>query len=124
LVTDFTDSTSEEKLLMIQNEGASIDEWSAWIINISIRFQRAVAAASVNRTFFISKTGYMGVGPKAVEDGDSICVVLGCEVPLLLRKNGDQYLLVGECFVWGLMDGEAMRMKRKGDDWLDSFGLL
>ncbi|PMD21174.1 hypothetical protein NA56DRAFT_556793, partial [Hyaloscypha hepaticicola] len=76
------------------------------------RFQRAVAAACVNRTFFISKSGYMGMGPKGLTVGDLICLVLGCEVPLLLRKNGDHYLLVGECFVWGLMDGEAMRMKR------------
>jgi hypothetical protein len=66
----------------------------------------------------------MGMGPKALAEGDLICVVLGCEVPLLLRKNGDHYLLVGECFVWGLVDGEAIRMKRRGDDWLDTFRLF
>jgi hypothetical protein len=120
---NFHDSSQEEKRIMMQSQETDIDEWIAWILKTSVRFQRAVAATGVNRTFFISKGGYMGMGPKALAEADLICVVLGCEVPLLLRKNGDHYLLVGECFVWGLMDGEAMRMKRRGDDWLDTFRL-
>lgn len=59
----------------------------------------------------------MGVGLKALREGDMICVFPGCQVPLLIRK-GDHHLLVGECFVWGLMDGEAWEGKEVSS-WKD-----
>lgn len=117
------DSSIEERVLMVPVGLAEYDEWMASMLEISFRFSRGVAAARGNRTFFITMSGYMGLGPRGLEVGDIICVVLGCHVPLLLRKCGDCYMLVGECFVWGLMDGEAMRMKRKGEYWLDTFRL-
>ena len=41
--------------------------------------------------------------------GDTVCVALGCDYPLLLRSlpSGD-YILVSQCFVHGLMDGEQL----------------
>ena len=50
----------------------------------------------------------MGAGPKALKEGDMICVVPGCNVPLLIRKEDVHHLLLGECFVWGIRDGEAL----------------
>jgi hypothetical protein len=32
----------------------------------------------------------------------------GCDVPLIFRKADEHYVLQGECFVFGLMHGEAM----------------
>ncbi|KAH7333313.1 heterokaryon incompatibility protein-domain-containing protein [Rhexocercosporidium sp. MPI-PUGE-AT-0058] len=61
------------------------------------------------RAFFISRTGYMGIGPHTIEEHDIICIVPGCNVPLLIRKVDNQLFLVGECFVWGLMDGEVSK---------------
>jgi Heterokaryon incompatibility protein (HET) len=108
----FWESSKVEQFSMMRAEGPDIDVWMAWFLSISDRFHLAVISASVNRTFFISCKGYMGMGPLAMDEGDMICVALGCNVPLVLRKEGDHYLLVGECFVWGLMDGEAMRDKK------------
>lgn len=81
-------------------------------------YQATIDRTISSRTFFISGSGYMGVGPKALEEGDMICVIPGCNVPLLIRKEGDHHLLVGECFVWGLMDGEALQGKNV-DSWKD-----
>jgi hypothetical protein len=108
----FWESTREEQLLVMPAVESEKDQWISWILGISHRFHLAVIAASVHRTFFISKTGYMGMGPVPMEEGDLICVALACNVPLMLRKYGNYYFLVGECFVWGLMDGEAMRDKK------------
>ena len=36
-------------------------------------------------------------------------MLLGCESPIVLRPNGnEQYQVVGECYVDGLMGGEAL----------------
>jgi len=108
----FRESPKDEQLLIMRAQGDEIDEWMVRFLAISNRFHLAVIAASVNRTFFISQKGYMGMGPEAMNERDIICVALGCDVPLVLRKEREHYLLVGECFVWGLMDGEVMRDKK------------
>jgi hypothetical protein len=47
--------------------------------------------------------------PDDTEKGDLICVFDGGEVPYLLRPAGnDSYILIGECYLHGIMDGEAM----------------
>jgi hypothetical protein len=56
----------------------------------------------------------MGFGPQDIEGGDTICVFLRCDVPLILRRVDEYYVLQGECFVLGLMDGEAMDALDKG----------
>jgi di/tripeptidase len=54
----------------------------------------------------------MGMVRRPLREGDMICVVLGCNVPMVLRKAVDDHHLVGPCFVWGLMDGEALENMR------------
>ena len=63
------------------------------------------------RSLFWTK-GYMGLGPQCVEKGDKICIIYGCGTPFLLRPITDKsdYQLVGECYVDGLMDGEALHL--------------
>jgi hypothetical protein len=51
----------------------------------------------------------MGMGPLNIKNGDLICVLLGCDLPLILRKTEGHYLVIGECFVLGLMDGDALQ---------------
>lgn len=62
------------------------------------------------RTFFTTKKGYMGLAPSdAVQTGDIVCVLFGGEVPHILKllDNG-YYSLIGDAYVCGLMDGEAI----------------
>jgi len=54
-----------------------------------------------------------GLVPGLARERDVICIVYGCSVPVVLRevkgKGGEQvWEFVGECFVHGMMDGEAM----------------
>lgn len=62
----------------------------------------------IDRVLFMSSKGYLGLGPKGLLSSDIICIMLGCSVPVVLRKVQDHFLLVGECYVHGLMDGEAI----------------
>ena len=73
------------------------------------------------RKFFVTDGGYMGSGWRLIEIGDLVCVFPGCSVPVILRKVGGHYVLRGECFVLGLMDGKAMDVLDEGRVSLQEF---
>ena len=50
----------------------------------------------------------MGVGPKDIQNGDILSVLLGGQVPFILRKLDDTCMLVGESYIHGIMNGEAL----------------
>lgn len=55
-------------------------------------------------------TTFLGLCPPETEGGDFICILYGCSVPVILRETPDrtQMILIGEAYVHGKMDGEAM----------------
>ena len=61
-----------------------------------------------HRQMFRSRAGHLCVGPETVEPGDKLCILTGAEVPFILRNHRDHYLLVGEAYVDGVMDGEVL----------------
>lgn len=67
---------------------------------------------ALGRKFFVSVDGYFGLAPPSTRKGDRIAVLLGAEVPFILRKVGSAFQVVGESYVHGLMGGEAI------DRWL------
>ncbi|KAI4184727.1 MAG: hypothetical protein L6R41_004543 [Letrouitia leprolyta] len=60
--------------------------------------------------FFCTEGKLMGMGPFSLQVGDSIWLVPGSEVLIVLRKGSgaNRYELVGDCYVHGLMGGEAV----------------
>ncbi|KAF2162815.1 hypothetical protein M409DRAFT_68812 [Zasmidium cellare ATCC 36951] len=83
-------------------------------------FDRVVAAGSEGlqiflrgRVFFLTEKGYYGLAQAGLDWGDSIAIVRGAPVPVLLRptlETGPQsreYRLLCEGFVLGIMDGEV-----------------
>ena len=70
----------------------------------------AVSRVLLGRTFMASATGLMCLGPSETQPNDAIFVVLGSDVPFILRpiENGD-FTFVGECYVHGIMDGELFK---------------
>jgi hypothetical protein len=57
-------------------------------------------------------TAVLGTGPDGTRVGDIVCVLFGSAVPLVLREVGNKghYKLIGECYVAGIMHGEALDM--------------
>jgi hypothetical protein len=50
------------------------------------------------------------MGPRIVRKGGQICVLLGCSIPLLLRKGEENssYHVIGECYLDIFMNGEVL----------------
>jgi hypothetical protein len=78
----------------------------------------AMVTSVLNRKrFFVSDRGYIGWGPEAMMPGDTITVLNSCNMPFVLRAVpeelsrtdiGSGYTVIGECYVHGLMKGEAL----------------
>ncbi|KAF2460689.1 heterokaryon incompatibility protein-domain-containing protein [Lineolata rhizophorae] len=59
--------------------------------------------------FFITVGGRMGRGSMQARPGDEVGLILGAPTPFILRPTeNNRYLIVGECYVDGIMDGEAL----------------
>jgi hypothetical protein len=59
----------------------------------------------------------MGLGPLALAQEDMIFILPRCNVPFLIRREGDHHVVIGKCFVWGLMDSEAIGNRNGIDEY-------
>lgn len=60
------------------------------------------------RGFAITFGGWFVVGPDIMQTGDVVVVLYGGRTPFLLRrKDNGAWILVGECYVHGMMNGEV-----------------
>ena len=53
----------------------------------------------------------LGFVPTSAVEGDTVCILLGCSVPVVLRNVGDSmFIFIGECYIDGLMEAEFMHL--------------
>lgn len=105
------------------------------------QFFYAMQMMTAGRILFVTKQGLMGVGPKDTAVGDRVAVLAGSTVPFLLRVSSDEpysvsselillrwaieqskrgrchnacrcYHIVGDAYVAGIMDGQAVLKAR------------
>ncbi|CZR65731.1 uncharacterized protein PAC_15631 [Phialocephala subalpina] len=70
-----------------------------------------------DRKLFITSQGRLGIGPLCLEPTDIICVLFGGNSLYALRPipgTGEHYFL-GECYIHGLMNGDAMESYQQGE---------
>jgi hypothetical protein len=58
------------------------------------------------RCVFFTADGIVGVGPASLQSGDTVTIIHGCRLPLILRPRGRDYRLLGTAYVHGAMRGE------------------
>jgi hypothetical protein len=78
------------------------------------RFREAIRRIHDGRRLFFSDSGQLGLGPEALRPGDHVCVLFGAAVPFVLRPHENYFLLVGECYIYDLMDGHVVKRWREG----------
>jgi hypothetical protein len=70
----------------------------------------ALQKVARGRRLVVLDSGNIGLVPEEVMIGDAVCVLAGCDVPVCLRGTSiaDEWRLIGESFVYGYMDAEAV----------------
>lgn len=71
---------------------------------------------------YVTKNGYLGMGPGHSKPGDNVVVFHGDTIPYVVRpvpEKGDKmYLLMGEAYCDGIMDGELADTAEREDFYL------
>jgi hypothetical protein len=80
--------------------------------------KRMQTVVLMQRLMLTEKRKILGLVPDDADQGDYICILFRCSVPVVLREvkhvptstqdKGTHYEFVGECYVHGMMDGEAV----------------
>jgi hypothetical protein len=110
--------------IALQDHGQDIllDEWSSEIELMRRKLQNyqgteeffiAVRMVNSKRKLLRIEQGLIGIGPHTLRPGDLVCILFGGLIPYVLRPNGEQFIFLGECYVHGIMNGEALEEGQK-----------
>ena len=96
---------------IVQTDPETNAYWQALSLQAS-SFIAATNRWALRLNLCVTKNKYLGHVPITANAGDLICVILGAGAPFVIRPDptGNTYQLIGECYVHGMMNGEAMRM--------------
>jgi hypothetical protein len=67
-----------------------------------------------NRSLVVTSNGCIGISPLDTQAEDNVAIVFGGGVPYIIRKYDDAFLFVGDSYIHGLMNGEAVQKLREG----------
>ena len=135
-------SASAEEILEASNAFSSFlkqeDKPPLWLFQLdenadqqsraASRYMLAMHSAWMHRRFFLTESGYIGLGPKVTQKGDVVAILIGGPWPFILRlceaSCEANYQFLGQCYVHGVMDGEAARAHQDGNSELERFDLV
>jgi hypothetical protein len=81
-------------------------------------FLRRVQSVVWQRCLMLTREyDMLGLVPYEAIEGDTICILYGCSVPVVLRERKEEgtgetyYVLIGECYVYSMMDTSAFDVR-------------
>ncbi|KAK0642159.1 heterokaryon incompatibility protein-domain-containing protein [Cercophora newfieldiana] len=82
-----------------------------------------VLLGTSRQRLFLTKSGLLGMGPEETRPGDKVYILHGGNVPFVLRPASqqglpDRYTYVGDAYVDGVMDGEALDDGSTAAEWV------
>jgi len=84
------------------------------------RFIQRFASTTKGKSLLVTDSGYLGLGLNATRVGDYVCIIRGCSLPVVIRKDadGDYFEVVCQCYTWGTMYGEFVdSMEARELEW-------
>ena len=82
------------------------DSEEARLLDEAWPYECALQDVHKGRRICVTKGRYMGVTTYDTEKGDILVMLEGFTMPFVLRPNGDNFMIVGDCYIHGIMDGE------------------
>lgn len=111
------------KFGMLPEEGddkcLTSEELMAWLgtVQKNATYLMSLLATTLStRRPAVTEQGHFACVFQASLVSDEIWILSGCPTPLVLRKDGQRYSLVGEAYVHGVMHGEAVNEDSKWED--------
>ncbi|PQE19335.1 heterokaryon incompatibility protein [Rutstroemia sp. NJR-2017a BVV2] len=111
LLTNQVNDSPDERLLSSELLALIMSNEAPTTCNLvdTTKYYGEIEAKASGRKPFVTKKVYLGLRLDHVEPGDVVAVLIGSQVPFVLRKSvGGRYKIVGEAYVDGIMDGEAV----------------
>ena len=68
-----------------------------------------------DQRFFITQGHRIGVGPHELQLDDMVVIILGADMPFIIRSRGTHHQLIGPTYVHGIMNGEYLASKTKAE---------
>ncbi|KAH7364712.1 heterokaryon incompatibility protein-domain-containing protein [Rhexocercosporidium sp. MPI-PUGE-AT-0058] len=104
------------------NDGKLFQEYLLGNFDQTREVEMSIEDHVINKTFFTTVQGYIGIGPGTLKVGDEVWILYGGRLPFALRKmtaggsskrskskrRPSHFSLVGDVYVHGIMQGEAM----------------
>lgn len=66
---------------------------------------------------FRTKDGWIGLASGAIQAGDMVGIFQGASVPVIVRPSGSDWVVVGDSYVHGVMEGQEWRPAWCADMW-------
>jgi hypothetical protein len=88
------------------------EDWRSWLSSganlkdgAMPRYHDAIDSMDIfqYKQFCVSETGYFCLVPDITKPTDSIAIVKGLDMPVVLRPVGECYVYLGQCYVHGMM---------------------
>jgi hypothetical protein len=74
----------------------------------SARYLRSFAFTANHYHMCVTARGYVGLVPLSTQRGDEVVILHGCDAPFVVRRRGELCFLVGDAYIHGIMNGEAL----------------
>ncbi|OIW25713.1 HET-domain-containing protein [Coniochaeta ligniaria NRRL 30616] len=77
-------------------------------------FEESFRIAYYGRRMFRTRKGYFGITAQSLHQGDCVWVLAGADTPFVLSRLQDEnWRVVGEAYVFGIMNGEVLAGERR-----------
>jgi hypothetical protein len=111
------------ELLFVYDNEDDIQAGDAGIVDIdqkrpTLRKMQRVSMVTQCQRVFWTEYGKLGLAPRHCEKGDKICILHGSKTPYVLRERNGIYYAMGQCYLEGVMFGEAVTWKEDEADVL------
>lgn len=79
--------------------------------NLTVEDKKKASLRDREFRCFRTTAGLIGSDLREAQEGDEIAIIFGSKSPFIVRRipEHNYFLLIGDCYVHGIMEGEAMK---------------